>query len=670
MKKYLFNGAMALIVGGFIVSCSHDDISQPATVDQMTKSFDEMFTELYGPIAPNHNWGFETVAAEPAKVNEEEIEEEVEEEVVEEIEVEEEKASTRSAERASTRAEDPDVSGTITYAYDAKYRKDYYLDIFKNLPEDGKSFEFESTGTIEFNILYAYTSTHDQIGIYYYHPSTTRMTGSQKKEFLGDLQNIGQRVKVTVTEGFSDWTGLLWFGMSPDDGEDAWTRRRLPNQAATSRTITIKAPAGYRVGFYVKQGNNPYMYSNQALNDLSDTRARGNRYYATYLDKGNNTYVVGLEDQFISSNKTADYRNVLIEVRGAAVKNISNATPPAYKETFSTRTDTYRKIVDQGRIFVEDIATAAMHVTDDIDYNDIVFDARVWRIYDKTVSISNDGEKDKGEENVRYQYDIDLLATGGTIDAKINEEVDVHNIFGVGQAFMVNTWTPNCSKTLSGQWNTPTNLIQPKNYTYTLSYDKVDPNNVGINTIPIVLKYKNQPMEMENKVIDGKASAPYKLCLPVGTQWPIERVNIKDAYPKFVDYVSNPDIDFTNGQKGELLYQDPHSSIEDDGMVIGSDYDTKGEDTEPQNWTVVWKGNVTQSETYLELFDCNFDSVNTLRIFGTGSFDVSANNQNSFSCSISGGYCDITITNNIRAALKKILRITGSDFTLTKIVVF
>ena len=44
MKKYLINGAMALIVGGFIVSCSHDDISQPATVDQMTKSFDEMFT--------------------------------------------------------------------------------------------------------------------------------------------------------------------------------------------------------------------------------------------------------------------------------------------------------------------------------------------------------------------------------------------------------------------------------------------------------------------------------------------------------------------------------------------------------------------------------------------------------------------------------------------------
>ena len=64
MKKYLFNGAMALIVGAFIVSCSHDDIGQTSTVEQMTKSFDEMFTELYGPIAPNHNWGFETIAAE------------------------------------------------------------------------------------------------------------------------------------------------------------------------------------------------------------------------------------------------------------------------------------------------------------------------------------------------------------------------------------------------------------------------------------------------------------------------------------------------------------------------------------------------------------------------------------------------------------------------------
>ena len=61
MKKYLFNGAMALIVGAFIVSCSHDDIGQTSTVDEMTKSFDEMFKELYGPIAPNHNWGFNTV---------------------------------------------------------------------------------------------------------------------------------------------------------------------------------------------------------------------------------------------------------------------------------------------------------------------------------------------------------------------------------------------------------------------------------------------------------------------------------------------------------------------------------------------------------------------------------------------------------------------------------
>ena len=64
MKKYLFNGAMALIVGAFIVSCSHDDIGQISTVDEMTKSFDEMFKELYGPIAPNHNWGFNTVVAE------------------------------------------------------------------------------------------------------------------------------------------------------------------------------------------------------------------------------------------------------------------------------------------------------------------------------------------------------------------------------------------------------------------------------------------------------------------------------------------------------------------------------------------------------------------------------------------------------------------------------
>ena len=127
MKKYLINGAMALIVGGFIVSCSHDDISQPATVDQMTKSFDEMFTELYGPIAPNHNWGFETIAAEPG-----------EEDIEPDFELE--KASTRSAERAATRTPAEfgwEVSdGLLSGGYINRFSREDYQLILELLPDE------------------------------------------------------------------------------------------------------------------------------------------------------------------------------------------------------------------------------------------------------------------------------------------------------------------------------------------------------------------------------------------------------------------------------------------------------------------------------------------------------------------------------------------------------
>ena len=55
-----------------------------------------------------------------------------------------------------------------------------------------------------------------------------------------------------------------------------------------------------------------------------------------------------------------------------------------------TKKNTHKQIVDLGRVvFCEDIATADMKVTDDIDYNDIVFDARVWQVYDHDATTVN-----------------------------------------------------------------------------------------------------------------------------------------------------------------------------------------------------------------------------------------------------------------------------------------
>lgn len=681
MKKYLINGAMALIVGGFLASCTHDDVGAPATVNDRTKSFDEMFTELYGPIAENHNWGFATVAAEPG-------EEQLEEQAAEE------RAATRAAERAETRT--PAQFGwEVSRDYDTQFKRDYYLSVLNLLPEEVdagsklNNYEFVSNGLFKFNIIYAQTTGNDEVGYYYYNPETQTIADHTRVAFVNDIQNLGDYVEATTSKWVSqiDILGLTWHGLTTRDGADAWKRWYNPYEWSIAKTFTVNIPAGYRVGFYIKQGDN-IMYSNQTLN-TNDVRPEGSRYYSAYSAKDDKTFLVGLEDWTFryNNNHVADCNDVILAVSKASnpptiVDVDENPTPiktPAYQENVSSQTDTYMEIKDQGRIFCEDIATAYMGVTEDIDYNDIVFDARVWRVYDKEVTNANGAITQTGERRVRYKYDISLLATGGTIEEKING-VDVHNKFGVGQSFMVNTWTPNCVSTLSGQWNTPTNVMQAADFSYTLSYDEVDPNNIGISTIPIEVKYNGKELNvLGNRSIDseGKSTAPYKLCLPLGTQWPIERVNIQQAYSDFSNYVSSPDNLFYEGTTvNKNLYTNaPESSIQKDGKSIDDVVKIEGS-ASSSSWWVVWTGETTETGG-LDLYDYNFASGNTLRFFGTGTINVSCGPSSNVPLISNGdgnmsedGYVDVKIDANQASLLSGGIMVSGSNFKVTKIVVF
>lgn len=687
MKKYLINGAMALIVGGFIVSCSHEDISQPATVDQMTKSFDEMFTELYGPIAPNHNWGFETVAAKPG------------EEQLEAI-AEEERAATRSAERAATRT--PAQFGwEISSDYNAEFSRDYYLSVLNLLPEEVEAgekknnYEFVSNGLFQFSIIYAQTSGQDEVGYYYYNPETQTIADHTRVAFVNNIQNLGNYVQLEK-KSLQWWLivpywAYSWESMTTSQGKSIWENAEYYTQyiGSAAKTFTVNIPAGYRVGFYIKQGDN-IMYSNQTLN-TNDVRPEGSRYYSAYSPKDNNTFLVGLEDWTFryDNNHKADCNDVIISVNRKAdnpptfVDVDINPTPiktPAYQENYTSQKDTYMEIVDQGRVFCEDIATANMGVTEDIDYNDIVFDARVWRVYDKEVTIAKsaiEATTESGEKNVRYKYDISMLAAGGTIpeNVGINND-DVHDVFGVGLTFMVNTWTPK--STAFGQYNTPTNVMLPKKeISYTLSYDQVDPDNVGISTIPIEVKYSgNKAMALNNREInsEGKSTAPYKLCLPLGTLWPIERVNIDQAYSDFDSYVSSPNNLFYKGTTvSENLYTDAPTSSIQDGKEKGAIVKNEGEKTK-KTWWVVWTGEATGDEG-LDLYDYNFADGQTVRFFGSGTITVTCGASSNVPLVSNGdmsedGYIDVKIDANQASNLKQGILVDGNNFKLTKIVVF
>ena len=691
MKKYLINGAMALIVGGFLASCTHDDVGAPATVNDRTKSFDEMFTELYGPIAENHNWGFATVAAEPG-------EEQLEEQAAEE------RAATRAAERAETRtpaqfgwevSDDWVIWGGPLWIKNLYSRNDYQsiLTLLKE-EEDARrklnNYEFKSNGPFDFSIVYSQTSGGDEIGYYYYNPTGDNQTIT-RVPFINNIQNDLGNYVIMSKNRWTSFTGMGWEPMTPDpvNAADRWTGSNKNNyyEWSLAKIITVNVPKGYRIGFYVKQGNNPIMYSNQALNSGLDVRPEGSRYYSAIVNYDNG-YLVGLEDWFFFGNdhvadcndiiiKIYDDRNEPTPVDVTHEDNPDPVTTPAYQENFNSRKDTYMTIVDQGRVFCEDIATAYMGVTEDIDYNDIVFDARVWRVYDKEVTTTNDAVTQTGERNVRYKYDISLLATGGTIEEKIHGE-DVHNKFGVGQSFMVNTWTPNCVSSLSGQWNTPTNVITPKDFSYTLSYNEVDESNIGISTIPIEVKYNGKELNvLGNRSIneEGKSTAPYKLCLPLGTQWPIERVNIQQAYSDFSNWVSSPDNLFYKGTKvSKNLYTNaPESSIQKDGKSVGDVVKIEGT-ASSSTWWVVWTGEA-RGHAPLTLYSYNFASGQTLRFFGTGTLNASCGSGSNIPLISNGnmsedGYIDVKIDGNLASQIPGGILVSGDNFSLTKIVVF
>ena len=61
MKKYLITGAMALLAGFYLTSCTHDDIEYSSVYEEKTQTFEKVFHDLYGNIDPNHDWGFKSL---------------------------------------------------------------------------------------------------------------------------------------------------------------------------------------------------------------------------------------------------------------------------------------------------------------------------------------------------------------------------------------------------------------------------------------------------------------------------------------------------------------------------------------------------------------------------------------------------------------------------------
>lgn len=145
---------------------------------------------------------------------------------------------------------------------------------------------------------------------------------------------------------------------------------------------------------------------------------------------------------------------------------------------------TSKTVIDEGRVFCEDLGSIG-----DFDFNDVVFDAIVY----------NDGTAD-----------ITLLAAGGELDVTV-AGVNVHEHIPA----------------MTTEGATP--------YTFTTE----NTNFSEVKDIPIVVTYRGAAILLTA----DKGKSPQKICVPIGTKWATERTRIEAAYTNFESWVKNPNTD-------------------------------------------------------------------------------------------------------------------------------
>ena len=217
---------------------------------------------------------------------------------------------------------------------------------------------------------------------------------------------------------------------------------------------------------------------------------------------------------------------------GFGVITIPTDNPTSGKIKVETTTEMYTttQLIEQGRVFCEDLGRVSRN---DLDFNDVVFDAYIYEVkeYTKT-TVKKDGTVFSENEvlnSTSYKANIILLAAGGTYPLTVAGR-EVHTELGASSTnVIVNT----CSSDEDAYSNPYINTSSAK--------DLGDiPGISRIIDIPIIVKIGDEVHELTAV----KGIAAEKICIEkIGTKWTKERKKIKEAY-NFQGYVNNANINF------------------------------------------------------------------------------------------------------------------------------
>lgn len=451
--------------------------------------------------------------------------------------------------------------------------------------------------------------------------------------------------------------------------------------------------------FLVQMGENALFYVKNAARMSSNVQisgiygpASGNRaiFYAKRIDNGTDWYAVtyGRKLSVIATDGHfgQNWNNTRIGYADGFTANdiyaygFNTAPKPALQPSycgFTTQTEhsySYdRKLIETGRVFCEDLGNATR---EDLDFNDVVFDAQIWRVdkIETTTSFVNGIQTGSTSRVVEttYENEVKLLAAGGTYEVSI-DGIEVHNAFGVGHTTMVNTRDNNSDAFGSYVSKEPVTLT-PRN-TYQRIID-----------IPVVVNYDGDYGQQVKELTSMPGQPPHKILIPLGQdadapRWVTERKNISLPYKDFKRYVNSRSVKFWRGETDSYYLYDRMRGLGNDpkGTVTTTPISSETT-TEETLWS---KGAVFEDWTIstVTLNSATFDQGDRIRFHGTpgtGSDEpyisvvYSDNSQPYFLDSKFPSTGIIEVKLDKRAATKlstRTLSVRGRNFTLSGITI-
>ena len=756
MKKYLIKGLLALVVGGFTASCADKDGDYVPVGQQKATAYAEAFKELIGgEVAPNHDWGFKktSIVSETAQA----------------------RANTRATidVNGNEWASKPEVTAAeakavwryvnMTLAQMRTNNHEYTTQAPTGLSTyyvtqvwgQASYSDYIETGKTDPNCIYSNFDNSqsgivgpqhmDELKIAMSAPVSINGTNT-----VGDWEHINN-FNATGNTNYGGNTGVIGGGTldfvyrSSEDSKfhNKWI-------IIDGKNITDETGVTHTGKYYVCfdfYSCTDQCYTNCSFRDSNNTPHNGQiegawnsldeaaeaKAVVTYwewngsenVERKTTIYAEGTSDWQKSNVNQGNMCIPANNIYTDWIIRLVNANPgddvtggETSSSSTSTRTDLIerRRLVSQGRVFCEDLGTSAERMTkSDIDFNDAVFDAKIWRLGQYKVTYVNgnyssetdylEGIYDNGLENGKFKYiaEIRLLAAGGTVQLKIGGDkgFEIHEKFGEGNNKTIGHTTIINTMGAPSQANFSTTVSTETCDAVTVEVDITSlvagKSEIGLDIIPIDVLWVSQTGQSVGELNSEYGQAPQKLCVPIGTPWVYERIPITTAYKDFDKYAkeyspSNP-LTFWDPVKNTIDTNYLYPSIpegmtaeeKDDGTVDENSYHdrvvTEGTTTTTTVVeTVLWEGEMTfganDANQTIKLYSTTFDADNDIRIYGSsngGQLTLqNSDAQNIISPSLNFsnvGYADSSVNENQAGQLSSgpSIIVVASNCTITKI---